>query len=464
MRSIGFWNFAAALLLSSAAQADVSISSKPTQNMSCNAGVCTATAQKAVLNVGDLQTMLANGDTTVKTGSVANDIEIDELLAWTSTSRLTLDARQSVVVRRAVTVAGAGALTIATNDGGKSGRLSFLAHGKIDFLDLASDLVIDGENYRLVDTVSTLAEQVLRHPGANVALASDYDAQADGVYSSSPVGTPFDGKLGGLGHVISHLLVSDPSGTNVGLFATLENKGAIANLGVKVGAVVGTNYVGGIAGYSAGLIEDSFFAGEVRGTFAGGVVGRNDGAVLRARSQARVRGQYAGGVVGQNHGVVDSSFATASIRTLPLQSGNIGGLVGLNSGDFVTEPGTITNSDALGDLKSRPNSAVGGLVGYNPQDSTIGTSYSTGMPQGKAPSLVGGFAGASTGTVQNSYWDITTSGTSQAVGSGSDTGITGLSDDQLRSGLPDGFDPTIWGQSPGTNNGYPYLLANPPPK
>jgi hypothetical protein len=49
-----------------AAKADVSISNKPTQDMTCDAGVCTATAKKAVLNVGDLQNMLASGDATVK--------------------------------------------------------------------------------------------------------------------------------------------------------------------------------------------------------------------------------------------------------------------------------------------------------------------------------------------------------------------------------------------------------------
>jgi hypothetical protein len=29
--------------------------------------------------------------------------------------------------------------------------------------------------------------------------------------------------------------------------------------------------------------------------------------------------------------------------------------------------------------------------------------------------------------------------------------------------LPPGFDPKIWAQSSNINNGYPYLLANPPP-
>jgi hypothetical protein len=35
---------------------------------------------------------------------------------------------------------------------------------------------------------------------------------------------------------------------------------------------------------------------------------------------------------------------------------------------------------------------------------------------------------------------------------------------QLKSGLPEGFDPHIWGSNPNIDNGYPYLPANPPPK
>jgi hypothetical protein len=45
-----------------------------------------------------------------------------------------------------------------------------------------------------------------------------------------------------------------------------------------------------------------------------------------------------------------------------------------------------------------------------------------------------------------------------------DLGITGLTDAQLKSGLPAGFDPKIWAVNSKINNGYPYLLANPPPK
>jgi hypothetical protein len=45
-----------------AAWADVTISSDATQNMSCSGGVCQPTASDAVLNVGDLETLLAAGN------------------------------------------------------------------------------------------------------------------------------------------------------------------------------------------------------------------------------------------------------------------------------------------------------------------------------------------------------------------------------------------------------------------
>ena len=69
----------AAALCSVAASANavVKISDKPTKNMSCDGGVCSATAAKAVLNVNDLANMLASGDAKVVSGSIAQNIDID---------------------------------------------------------------------------------------------------------------------------------------------------------------------------------------------------------------------------------------------------------------------------------------------------------------------------------------------------------------------------------------------------
>src|SRR5579862_4711901 len=96
----GFVSITAFASLTCAAQADLSISSKPTQNVDCSGGVCTPTAKNAVLNVGDLTGMLASGDVTVQTGDgnqTAAGIDIVTGFSWTSTNRLTLTAKHDIV-------------------------------------------------------------------------------------------------------------------------------------------------------------------------------------------------------------------------------------------------------------------------------------------------------------------------------------------------------------------------------
>jgi hypothetical protein len=76
---------AMAALLGGNAHADVTISSDQTQNMSCSAGVCMPTATSAVLNVGDLATLLASGNvevTTTGSGVEANNIGVEAPLTW----------------------------------------------------------------------------------------------------------------------------------------------------------------------------------------------------------------------------------------------------------------------------------------------------------------------------------------------------------------------------------------------
>lgn len=95
MRAVKFLTTTAlaAVLAGTAASADVTISSKPTANMSCASGVCSPTAKNAVVNVSDLAGMLAGGDVTVNTGDApAKGIAVKTVLSWTSTNGLALDA------------------------------------------------------------------------------------------------------------------------------------------------------------------------------------------------------------------------------------------------------------------------------------------------------------------------------------------------------------------------------------
>lgn len=78
--------------------------------------------------------------------------------------------------------------------------------------------------------------------------------------------------------------------------------------------------------------------------------------------------------------------------------------------------------------------------------------------------FAGGVVGAYPGSFSDVYWDTDTSGIpSDGVGNDpNEPGVTGLSNAQLTSGLPAGFDPTVWAENPNINGGRPYLIANPP--
>ena len=546
MMMMKFMAAATAVLISTAANADVSISKKPTQNMNCNAGVCTATAQKAMLNVGDLQTMLASGDVAVKTGTLAKDIAIDQPLSWTSTSRLTLDAQQSVVVRKPVTVAGTGALTITTNDGGQTGQFRIaLEHGRIQFADLASSLVINGNAYTLVKDIHTLAADIEANPNGFYSLADDFDASIDGTYGSAPVATTLQGTFEGLGNTIRNLRISS-SDQYVGLFksigkiavvrdlrmleSTISGTGgnvinglaALAGLSngkvesilvsgkVSSGVSVGVSSMGGIVGVGSGQISDSLvditvsdgashagnvgglaggFGGSVTSSsaagaidtphsqFVGGLVGvlycneQGPCGIATSKSSSSVVGQYVGGLVGQLIGSsIESSFARSKVvagyacRVHHAYS-TAGGLVGFAAG-------AITNSYATGSVTGSDSSCIGGLFGWlreypsPPGVGSLMSSYSTAAMSGGDGAHVGGVGGRRSSKddtfVGKSYWDVDTSGVARGVGHGDSKGTKPLTDAQLKAGLPDGFDPKIWGSDPNINNGYPYLLANPP--
>jgi hypothetical protein len=124
--------------------------------------------------------------------------------------------------------------------------------------------------------------------------------------------------------------------------------------------------------------------------------------------------------------------------------------------------GVVSNSYATGSVAGADGSNVGGLIGI--KTFLAGETYATGLIIGGTGICSGGFAGEDNFTNDgDNYWDLDTSGTSQATCSGSVSDVLGLTTAQFKSGLPDSFDPTVWGQSSNINNGYPYLIANPPP-
>ncbi|HEX4159929.1 MAG TPA: hypothetical protein VHY79_15800 [Rhizomicrobium sp.] len=454
--------------------------------MACADGICAPTAQDAVLNVSDLENFLASGNlivTTTGSGGVqSEDINVDISFAWSSASALWLDAYDTVAVDSAISVTGGGGLSLQTNDGGSGGVFSIGKEGNVTFGDLSSQVTINGTSYTLVTDVASLASAITANPAGSYALAGPYDASADGTYSESPIQTTFTGMFEGFGNAISNLSVRDKAKEDrLGLFS--NNNGIIEHLGLLhaeiVGARQGSYAAGTLAGANGGYLFQDFATGRVTargpGSNVGGLVGgTGSGGVSIDQSYADVRVDGgskskskrksafgSGGLVGVIlEGEIRQSFATGPVNVE--DTGIAGGLAGLNA------LSTIGDCYATGAVTGGQDSKIGGLIGVESKGvtETVETSYSTGAVSGGESSLVGGFVGMSTrdSDYANAYWDTTTSGTDRAAGKGRSHGIEGLTTEQLQSGLPVGFDPSIWAKDKKINNGLPYLLNNPPPK
>jgi hypothetical protein len=158
-----------------------------------------------------------------------------------------------------------------------------------------------------------------------------------------------------------------------------------------------------------------------------------------------------GGLVGQNYGSVYGSWANVSVEGA--QNAEAGGLIG-------NAHGHVENVYAVGPVIAGDNSDVGGLIGYN--FGHVRDAYSTGQVSGGQNARVGGSMGTSQLKVHDTYWDIVTSGTEFGVGGENVQGVTGMTTEQFQAGMPDGFNLGSWTQSAKINNGYPYLIANPP--
>jgi hypothetical protein len=538
---------------------DVVISAAPTHNMALSNGIYSPTGNKAVLNVNDLTSALAAGNLEVTTGNGADgttqgNLEVNVAMHWVSGFTFTLDAYRSVRVNQQITDAGAGALTIATHDGGKNGRLEFSGSGSIQFWGLANPLSIGGKSYALVNTVAALAAAIAAAPDGNYALANSYDASVDRTYKQSPVSTIFEGNVEGLGNTISNLsthgdglffeidwgasvsnlrlrnvnvdqakdghdnvgglagtsngaLYGDETSGKVAAWASPQGAGGLVGSGIGSitncssaatvrtrlveGEDYGAQYIGGLVGIFSGPITDSFATGDVNvGSLtqnAGGLVGQSEGPIRHSHATGNISGLplggEMGGLVGSQSSPIIDSYATGNVRLAPIAQGSrVGGLVGStnssitrsfatgnvehsypgNDGGLVAlvSGGPITDSYALGAVGG---SLGGGLVGESGDQIAISTSYATGNADGNE---TGGFACGlyPTGT-SNDYWDTTTSGTTYSLCMNQNqTGVTGLTTTQLQSGLPAGFDPSVWAEDKKINHGLPYLIANPPPQ
>lgn len=430
---------ALAFLCSPKTFAALTISTDSTENVTCTENVCTATAADAVMNAGELATMLATSSVHLKAGADAQDIVFAAPITWNSAKELRLDAYHSIEIDQLVSITGFGAVTITTNRGGSDGVLFFGSAGRISFPSVANHLRIDGKRYQLAGNIAQLAANIAASPDGYHALANDYNASIDGSYSRVPIPTTFEGVFDGLGNAISNLALYDTADNNVAFFAAVDTPGVLRNVR---------------------LLNVNMFSENGFVQFLAPLVAYNAGAVLRCQATGAVRSDFwvtAGGLVSLNYGRVENCFANVAVSGA--QTATVGGLIG-------NAHGVVRNCYATGKVIAGDRSDVGGLVGYF-IGARLSRTYSTGQVSGGASALVGGLLGenrgdASGGTVDHSYWATDTSTRTNGTGYGDASMIRGVRFAQLQIALPPDFDRSVWARRSEVNDGLPYLRQNPP--
>lgn len=167
--------------------------------------------------------------------------------------------------------------------------------------------------------------------------------------------------------------------------------------------ISGNQYVGGIAGISfyATVIKDATnYAQKIVGSqFVGGLIGYSQSQIENSSNQSAGTVEaknYVGGLVGANYvmGNITDCFNSSKVITT---EDNCGGIAGINNAN-------ISNCYNTGEIDSleADGTKIGGICGQNVSDSYIYTSYNIGKINAK--SIAGGVVGADFGTISNCYY------------------------------------------------------------
>ena len=267
--------------------------------------------------------------------------------------------------------------------------------------------------------------------GVYYKLANNIDLSAfHGGAGWAPIGNVynrFSGHFDGGGKTISNLYIYLPSNQFVGLFGYIDGA-TVTNLGVEIagGGVIGSDYVGGVAGYvNNSTVSNCYTTGNVGITGnvrnydgpvggAGGVAGYVlNGVISNCYTTGDVNGDFAhhdtgvGGVAGVvENSTVSDCYATGNVNIPGSGSsstdGSAGGVVGIVGNSTVSDcysTGNVSGDYLTGGVVG--GDGVGFYSGSTSTTSTITNCYSTGNVSGDY--LTGGVAGSFSGSMTNCY-------------------------------------------------------------
>jgi filamentous hemagglutinin family protein len=384
------------------------------------------------------------------------DIRVNDAVAWSADTTLTLEAVNDIHIDNAIDVNGAGQLVL-NHDSDRDGqgeyhilsKASFAGvdvveptegtpgaglstpreddrdekiYGSINFTGTGGKLFIQGDEYILIRSLADL--QAINTDANSLAgkyaLAGNLDLSNAGVFTQALVGpstavsgasvvNAFTGTFAGLGHTIRDLQMN-VTANNMGLFGLIYNA-EIRDLGLIDATIASTSsgamYTGALVGQAYGGNIHHVYSenGTVNGVnYVGGLVGgtrqRADGIAIRI-DHAYVQGGTVTGVV-QVGGLAGSAFSNPNSITHSHAAGGtitgariLGGLAGDYLGSVLDSWADMEVSGFLS-LGWTP-AAIGGLVGNlrnHASDISVRNSFALGNVTGlsNVGGLVGGVA------------------------------------------------------------------------
>jgi len=298
---------------------------------------------------------------------------------------------------------------------------------------IAEGGLVAGNTYAVssADDLVALATFSASNSTAGIKFAMTGDIDMSSVDNFAGIQS-FAGEFYGNGNEIHNLTISATAGS-AGLFRILTGNAIVRDVGlVDVDISSTSNYVGALVGSttSGSNIEVAncyVVGGTVKGGHqTGGLIGDMKGTLTESYADVTVIGNAdcynIGGLIGDlNGGTATQCFAAGDVTGHQ----QVGGFAGATENSA-----SIANCYASGDVTGSSDSAnrLGGFIGYM-TSGTINTAYSTGNVM--TGTIIGGFLGQrKTGTtVTNGVYNSST-GLSK-VGSGSSTGISGLTMEQM---------------------------------
>lgn len=257
------------------------------------------------------------------------------------------------------------------------------------------------------------ASQKNSFPNRYFKLMNDLDMSSVGTFL--PIGSKkaaFNGVFDGNGHTIANLKVNALGYHFQGLFGAIYTNARISNLTVTNGSITGSGYyLGLIAGYSMGVIDNCHATGTVTSTglCAGGITGRTYGTVNNCSFSGRAQAAgYIGGIAGYSYGALTGCHSDADV-SLPARLTNgascVGGIAGLAQSYSTNREGRIADCRFSGTVTQGSGYGfAGGIAGYLYAVDMDGC-LNTGLVRTTSTTGTEEAAGGICGIVRDSYID-----------------------------------------------------------